>query len=136
MTPAPSPRRSRRRPCRADRGEAVLEHVVLVPLVLFLVLLGIQAAVYFHAANLAEHASSRAASIASRSGASEASGVAEATATVQDSGGTLVVASVSGGTEVEALVTVRVNRVLPFFPTTVTRRASEPRERFIPEDER
>ncbi len=119
-----------------DRGEAIVEHVILIPVVLFIVLLGIQAAVYFHAANVAEHASSRGVSVASRFRATNASGVAEATATVRDSGSALAVATVTGGTTIRASVTVKVNRILPFFPSTVTRVASEPKERFIPEDER
>ena len=119
-----------------DRGEGVVGYVVLVPVVLFVTMLGIQAAVYFHAANIAQHAGTRAVSVASRRGSSPASGVREATAVVAESGSLLVDADVSGGDSVSASVTVRVARVVPFFPGSVTRRASAPKERFIPEDER
>jgi Flp pilus assembly protein TadG len=123
-----------RRP--ADRGVAVVEHVVLVPVVLLLVLLGVQAAVWFHAANVAEHAAARGVSVASRRGVSNAAGAAEAATTVRDSGSTLLGVAVSGTSTVRATVTVAVHRVVPLFPASVTRSASEPEERYIPEDER
>jgi hypothetical protein len=133
---APSSGPVRLRRGRADRGEAIVEHVVLVPVLLFITLLAVQAATWFHAANVAEHASSRGVSVASRHGSGDAAGVAEATRTALDSGADLVAVSVAGSPEVSASVTVRVPRLLPFFPSTVTRRAVEPEERFIPEDER
>ena len=104
--------------------------------VLFITMLGVQAAVYFPAANIAQHAGTRAVSVASRRGASPASGAREAASVVAESGSSLVGADVSGGESVSASVTVRVARVVPFFPESVTRRASAPKERFIPEDER
>lgn len=119
-----------------DRGEGVVGYVILVPVVLFITMLGIQAAVYFHAANIAQHAGTRAVSVASRRGSSPASGVREAASVVVESGSSLVGADVSGGESVSASVTVRVARLVPFFPESVTRRARAPKERFIPEDER
>jgi len=114
----------------------VVEHAVLLPVVLLIVLLGVQAAVYFHAANVAEHASSRGVSVASRHGVGNAAGAAEAAATVRESGSRLVSVSVTGSTTVRASVTVAVSRVVPFFPASVTRSASEPEERYLREDER
>jgi hypothetical protein len=119
-----------------DSGIAVVEHVVLVPVVLLVVLLGVQAAVWFHAANVAEHAAARGVSVASRRGVSNAAGAAEAAATVHDSGSTLVGVSVTGTSTVRATVVVAVHRVVPFFPAVVTRSASEPEERYVREDER
>lgn len=120
----------------ADRGEGVVGYVILVPVALFLVMLGIQAAVYFHAANIAQHAGTRAVTVASRRGADASSGQREAQIVVRDSGSVLVSASVSDGDLVRAVVSVRVDRVVPFFPGTVTRHAEIPKERFVPEDER
>jgi hypothetical protein len=114
----------------------IVEVVILAPVVLLLVLLGVQAAVYFHAANVAEHASSRGVSVASRYGATNSDGVAEATATVRDSGSTLAGVSATGGDTVVLRVTVTVHRIVPFFPSSVTRMATEPKERYVPEDER
>jgi Flp pilus assembly protein TadG len=121
---------------RGDRGEALVQQVILVPIVLLIAMMGIQAAIYFHAANVAEHASSRAVSIASRQGSSNSAGAAEAAATVAGSGSVLVGVSVTGSTTVTARVTVAVSRILPLLPSRVTRSASEPKERYVPENER
>ena len=51
-----------------DRGEGVVGYVILVPVALFVVLLAVQAAVYFHEANIADNAAGRAAATASRRG--------------------------------------------------------------------
>ena len=93
-----------------DRGEFVVEHAVLIPVVLLIVLLGVQAAVYFHAANIAAHASSRGVSVASRHGVGNSAGASEAAATVRDSGSSLVAVSVTGSSTIRASVTVAVNR--------------------------
>ena len=121
---------------RRDRGEGLVGYVVLVPVALFMVTLGIQAAVYFHAANIAQHAGARAVVVAARSGADAAAGEAEARSVVRDSGSTLVGVTVAGGDVVRASVTVRVSQVVPLFPSSVTRRVVAPKERFVPEDER
>ncbi|MFM8529170.1 MAG: TadE/TadG family type IV pilus assembly protein, partial [Ilumatobacteraceae bacterium] len=61
-----------------DRGESAVQYVVLIPIALFVVLLGIQAATYFHAANVASNAAHRAVSVASRAGSTAEAGVDEA----------------------------------------------------------
>ena len=121
---------------QSDRGEGLVGYVVLVPVVLFIVLLGIQAAVYFHAANIAQHAGARAVSVAAQRGADTSAGEAEARAVVRDSGSLLGGVTVVGGDVVHAAVTVRVSQLVPFFPTSVTRHALAPKERFVPEDQR
>ena len=121
---------------RGDRGEAVLEHVVLVPVVFFVVLLGVQTAVYLHAANLAELAAERAVTIAASRSSGNAAGEAEAAAVVTGSGGSVVSVAVTGTTLIEASVTVSVPRVIPLLPSTVTRWRREPEERYVPEDQR
>jgi hypothetical protein len=119
-----------------DRGEAVLEHVVLVPVVLLIVLCGVQAAVYFHEANVAELAAARAVAVASRHDASNAAGEAEAASVVAGSGGSLVTVAVSGNPLIEARVTLAVPRILPLFVSTVTRWRRAPEERYVPENDR
>lgn len=119
-----------------DRGEAIVGYVVLVPVALFVLMLGIQAAAYFHSANVATHAGGRSVAVASRLGSSAAAGRAEALSVVTESGSVPLAVEVTAGETVRAAVTVRVDRVLPFFPASVTRTVSAPKERFIPEDER
>jgi len=120
----------------ADRGEGVVGYVVLVPVALLLVLLGVQAAVYFHEANIAENAGARAVAVSSRFGASNAAGATEGRAVARESGSVVLGLRVSGTDTVVAEVTLGVSHVVPFFPGSVTRRVAAPRERFIPEDER
>lgn len=119
-----------------DRGEATVGYVVLVPVVLLVLMLGIQAAVYFHAANVAANAGARSVAVASRRGSSASAGRSEALSVVVESGSTLLDVDVVEGSTVSAVVTVRVDRVLPFFPDRVTRTVSAPKERFVREDER
>jgi len=132
--------RARTASCRAksDRGEATAQLVILTPILILLVFLGIQAAIYFHAANVAAAAASQGAAAGSRRG----SGIAEATAAAQqtladlgDSGQAQTVAE-QDAAFVWVSVQVDVPRVLPFFPETVSRTAIEPNERFVPESDR
>jgi len=130
--------RSASRRAKSDRGEATAQLVILTPILILLVFLGIQAAIYFHAANVAAAAASQGAAAGSRRG----SGIAEATAAAQqtladlgDSGQAQTVAE-QDAAFVWVSVQVDVPRVLPFFPETVSRTAIEPNERFVPESDR
>lgn len=129
------PRRSR---ARVDRGEATAQVVILTPILILLVFLGIQAAIYFHAANVAAAAASQGAAAGSRRG----SGIAEATAaadqTLADLGdsGEAQTTAEQDAAFVRVTVQVDVPRILPFFPETVSRTAIEPNERFVPESDR
>jgi hypothetical protein len=120
----------------ADRGEAIVGYVVLVPVVLFVLMLGIQAAVYFHAANIAAHAGARSVAVASRRGSGSAQGVLEARSVIAESGSVPLSVQVTEADTVRAVITVRVDRVVPFFPDRVTRIVSAPKERYITEDQR
>jgi len=119
-----------------DRGEGVVGYVILVPVALFVVLLAVQAAVYFHEANIADNAAGRAAATASRRGSGSGAGRAEARAVVMESGSRLVDIKVIDGALVRATVRLAVSRVVPLFPDSVERSATAPKERFVPEDER
>ena len=128
--------RNRRR--RLDLGEATAQVVILTPILILLVFLGIQAAIYFHSANVAAAAASQGAAAGSRRGA----GIAQATAAAQqtlaelgDSGDAETVAE-QDAAFVRVTVQIDVPRLLPFFPETVSRTAVEPNERFVPESER
>jgi hypothetical protein len=123
---------------RADRGEATAQVAILAPLLILLVFLGIQTAVYFHAANVAAAAAAHGAAAGSPSGAGVGDAVGAAERTLSDLGaGAHASPNVteSGGL-VTVSVEVSVSRVLPFFPDHVTRTAVEPKERFVPESER
>ena len=128
---------STRSSARRDRGEATTQLVVITPLLVLLVFLGVQAAVYFHAANVAAAAAAQGAAAASSlSGPSSAIAVAQST--VADLGSHLAhvpTLSVSGG-YVSVSVVLSVPRIVPFFPSSVTRTVIEPRERFVPESSR
>lgn len=128
---------STRSSARRDRGEASTQLVVLTPLLVLLVFLGVQAAIYFHAANVAAAAAAQGAAAASSlSGPSSAIAVAQST--VADLGSHLAhvpTLSVSGG-YVSVSVVLSVPRIVPFFPGSVTRTVIEPRERFVPESSR
>ena len=128
---------STRSSARRDRGEATTQLVVITPLLVLLVFLGVQAAVYFHAANVAAAAAAQGAAAASSlSGPSSAIAVAQST--VADLGSHLAhvpTLSVSGG-YVSVSVVLSVPRIVPCFPSSVTRTVIEPRERFVPESSR
>ena len=130
--------RRAQRGATSDRGEATAQLVILTPILILLVFLGIQAAIYFHAANVAAAAASQGAAAGSRRG----SGIAEANAAARDtlsdlgdSGDAQTVAE-QDAAFVRVTVQVDVPRILPFFPESVSRTAIEPNERFVPESER
>ncbi len=123
---------------RDDRGEAIAQLVILTPVLILMVFLAIQAALYFHASNVAAAAAASGASAASGYQASAGAGTAAVYETLADLGGDLRGApSVAmDGERVAVTVTIEVTRIVPFFPESVQRRATEAREVFIGEEER
>lgn len=132
----PSAHRTARR--RDDRGEASTQFVILVPIMFLLTLTVVQAALWFHAANVAEAAASQGAAAGSFRHASPGGASAAASAVVAENGAELqggpVVAT--SAEQIVVTVSVAVPRLVPFFPDSVRRTQSEPRERFVPETER
>ncbi len=119
---------------RSESGESTVQLVVLVPVVLLLVMLVVQSAVYFHAANVATAAASRGAAAGATLHATSGAASEEARRVAGENGAALVGLQASGGAEsVRVTVRVRVARVVPFFPDSVSRSALEPKERFVPE---
>jgi hypothetical protein len=112
--------------------------VVLVPVMLLVLLLGIQAALWFHAANVATAAASQGAAAASVPGGTSSTGASTARRTVLELGGRLASepGAVVTAETVWVAVHLQVPRIVPFFPTSVRRVVTEPRERFIPESQR
>jgi hypothetical protein len=128
----------RRPPVGADeRGETTTQVIVMVPALMLLILLGVQSAMWFHAANVAQVAAARGAAAGSVRGGGEGAAVAESRLVVLDNSATasVVTAGVSDDT-VTVTVTVDVPHLVPFFPSSVTRTQLEPLERFVSEAER
>ncbi|MEO7398313.1 MAG: TadE/TadG family type IV pilus assembly protein [Ilumatobacteraceae bacterium] len=127
-----------KRHVRDDRGEAVAQLVILTPILVALIFLGVQAAIYFHAANVAAAAAAQGAAAASARSAGEGAGTTAATLTIRDLGSTSIGAPVTQAADgyVSVTVTIEVARIVPFFPGSVSRTSVEPKERFISESDR
>ena len=126
----------RARPWRGDRGAGSAELVIAVPLLMLLILLIVQFAVWEHASQIAQAAASEALAAARVQGGSAAAGQQRAAQVISQIGGSVLVAprvSVSRtGTTVTVRVTATAETVIPVpglsFPVTVT--VSGPVERF------
>jgi len=135
--PAGLARRLRRR-VRGDRGAGVAELVIAVPLLMLLILLIVQFAIWEHAEDIA-HATAEEALAAARVQGGTAAGGQQRAAQVISQIGTGVLTGPQVSVALTAAdVTVRVTgtaeRVLPFpgltFPVTAT--VTGPVERFVP----
>ena len=123
---------------RSDRGE-VTGAVILLPVVVTMVFLVIQAALVYHARSIVAAAAEDGARAAQAEGADAASGRAVALAVLDGSSGLIpapVVAIERTGADVRVTVSAPVRGPIPWFHPTVTASAGGPVERFIPEDER
>jgi Flp pilus assembly protein TadG len=121
-----------------DRGEVSAQIVILTPLLILLVFIGVQSAIYFHAANVAAAAASQGAAAGSPlgAGAGDAESAARQTLSDLDARGAAALSVESGADLVRVTVEVAVSRIVPFFPSSVRRTAVEPKERFVPESDR
>lgn len=123
----------------SDRGETTTQVVIVVPVVIVILMIAVQASVYFHTSNVAGAAASQGAAAAAVHGATSVSAVdrgrSAAMEIVGEAGsrlfGTPAVALTT--TTVTVTVAVVVPKIVPFFPGTVQREATEPRERFTTE---
>jgi len=123
---------------RDDRGEAVAQTVLAVPVVIAIFWMAIQITVFLHGAHVASSVAAEAASAASRNGASARVGERAAARALADFGATAALPPrlEFSGRDVVATVVLRIPQIAPFFPTTVTRSARESREEFRTEDDR
>lgn len=123
-----------------DRGEVSVETVLVLPILLLVLLIGLQAAISHHAGNIASGAASRGAASAASPGLgdSESRGSRAAGSFVVDSGGELASTPVVevGAEVVRAFVSVKIPRLVPWVSGEVTRSVIEPIERFVPEVDR
>ncbi len=124
-----------------DRGETSVQMVLLVPVVLSILFLTVNAAALAHAGQIASLAANRGAQlIASSNGDSAAVSIVrvEIARTIRDLGSVLEsepqFSTYDGN--VEVTVRVKVPGVVPFLPGFVTRRANAPIEQFINEQDR
>jgi hypothetical protein len=126
---------------RRVRGETTVQVVLMVPVILLLLLVGVHIASFMHASNVANSAAKRGAQVAA--GMPTSAGASSAAADsvvqmVQTLGSRLhepPQVDVSGAS-VSVSVTVRIGRLLPFLPETVSRRGMARREVFMTEDQR
>jgi Flp pilus assembly protein TadG len=123
---------------REDRGE-VTGAVILLPVVVTMVFLVIQAALVFHARAIVAAAAEDGARAAQAQGASAADGRGIAMQ-VLDGSSSLIPAPVIDvqrtATDVRVTVRAAVRSPIPWFHPTVSASAGGAVERFIPEDER
>jgi hypothetical protein len=123
---------------KMERGETTAQAVLAVPVLLLFVLFGIQVTLYFHTAQLAALAAQDGAIAGAVVGGSEVHAITAAIKSAAEqrasAGITPVAHLVDGVIEVEVML--RVPSIVPLFPSSVTRSASEPLERFISEVDR
>jgi hypothetical protein len=121
-----------------ERGETTAQAVLAVPVLLLFLLFGVQVTLYFHTAQLASISAQDGAIAGAAVGGSEIHAIAAAVKSAAElrasEGKTPVVRM--GSREIEVEVLLRVPSIIPLFPETVTRSASEPLERFVLEVER
>lgn len=121
-----------------ERGETTAQAVLAVPVLLLLLLLGVQVSIFFNTAQLAAIAAQDGAIAGSVHGGSEALAIEAAIKTTAEQralkGKTPEVRIGNGVIEVDVIL--QVPSVVPFFTSSVSRSASEPLERFVLEVDR
>jgi hypothetical protein len=121
-----------------ESGETTSQVVLAVPIVLSLVLMAVQGAIYMHTAHVASASAARGAT----AGAAMNGGIIAALDAAVRSAAELSAQFVEepratiGNDKVVVTVKLRVPQVAPFFRLSVSRTVVEPRERFVPEGER
>lgn len=125
-----------------ERGETTTQIVLLVPIVVSILMIAVQSAIYFHTSAIAGAAASHGASAAAVRGetvdAVTQLGREAAQHILEDAGvGRAYIPDVIVSSETVSVgVEVDVPRIVPYFPHTVRRVATEPRERFLTESMR
>lgn len=123
---------------RRDRGEAAAQLVIVIPVVILLLMMGIQSALYFHAAHVAAVSAAHGAAAGSTRTGTSGAAVSAARQMAADLSARLDAAPHASvdGARASVTVVVEVPRIAPFFPRRVSRTAVEPKERFRTEAER
>jgi Flp pilus assembly protein TadG len=122
-----------------QRGSGATEIVIVTPLLLFMIMLIAQFALYMHASHIAQAAASEALSAARVSGGSAAAGTTEGQQVLAQLGnGPLHATSVNvvrGNTQASVTITGTVVNVIPFMDLTVHAEAVGPIDKFTPPTE-
>jgi hypothetical protein len=126
---------------RRNRGETSIQAVLLVPVVLGIFFLGVHATALAHGAHVANAAAIRGAQIAAFStsdGNDVVRAMNEMERVVTDLGYEMTNAPLLqiGSKSIRTTVTLAVQSIVPFLPTSVTRSATVSREEFLMEQER
>ena len=126
---------------RRNRGETSIQAVLLVPVVLGIFFLGVHATALAHGAHVANAAAIRGAQIAAFStsdGNDVDRAMNEMERVVTDLGYEMTNAPLLqiGSKSIRTTVTLAVQSIVPFLPTSVTRSATVSREEFLMEQER
>lgn len=122
-----------------DPGEVTSQTVIVLPIIVFVLFLAIQGALYFHISHVAGAAAAEGAAVASAKSLTSSQAIQRgqdrADALIRETGTDMAAVTMVAVTinEVRVTVTTKVPRVIPFFPLTVSRTVVEPRERFIME---
>jgi Flp pilus assembly protein TadG len=121
-----------------DAGEVTLQTVLLTPVLLALILVVVQAALWIHAVQIADNAAADGAGAARRYQATDADGAAAASDFVTGSHSQLVGQPVvaRSADRVVVAVVVHVPQIVPGWSTSVRRSSSGPIEQFLPEARR
>lgn len=125
-------------PLSGDRGDATTQLVLLTPVLLVVLMAIVQLGLWLHAANLATATADRAVAAAAPLGSTAAAGVDAGVAFAAEAGAALDGPPVVDrtGTTVRVTVRVRLPRLVPGVPRTVTRQVAAPVERFVAEVDR
>ena len=129
---------TRRRQRRDEAGLTSTELAVVMPVLIALILVSFQVALWWHAKQVADAAAREALDAAQVETATEAAGEAAARRFLNVAGNIEApqVAVTRSTDTVTVVVTGRAPRLLPGFAWEVTARAVGPVERFIPEPDR
>jgi Flp pilus assembly protein TadG len=112
--------------------------VLVVPALIFVVLLVVQAAVVMHAANVAHHVAAQGAMTAARHGASPEQALMAISSAATSVGARLAAPPLvaSSGEEVTVRIWVALPRAVPVFAEHVSREVTVPRERYVAYNDR
>ena len=123
---------------RGDAGAATTEVVLVTPVLLLLVMFVIQFGLWYHAQHVAQAAADEGARAAKVENANEEDGIASANAFLDQSSRSLIGARSVQATRSSEVVTVTVSgqvaSVVPGLDLTVSAKATDPVERFRPDD--
>jgi Flp pilus assembly protein TadG len=126
-----------RRPDWGDDGALTLSYVIVFPSLLLVIMIIVQASLYYMAHNLALAAARQGADVARAYGSSDSAGQGAALTMISQGGSGMLanpaaVVTRSGGVTVQVTVTGRAWSIVPGLPTAISETVEEPVERFVP----